>query len=155
MTNQQNSVRDVVQSQIQNILEAFQQVRHNNERAYTAYISHYDIFAGKIYRIIISFPKTRVASIELNGYQSPKFQINMGAPQGSVSSALLSIIFLNDFLSNQAQKLKFADDSSVIVTGKDSSDSFAIFQKICTDIEWCADWRMLVNGAKTELGLFN
>ena len=110
----------------------------------------------KMYQIIKSFLKTRVASIELNGYQSPKFQIVIGVPQGSVLSPLLFIIFLNDFLSNQAQKFKFADDSSLIATGKDPSELSAFLRKTCSDIEkWCADWRMLVNGGKTELILFN
>ena len=112
--------------------------------------------SGKMYQIIKSFLKTRVASIELNGYKSPKFQIDIGVPQGSVLSPLLFIIFLNAFLSNQAQKFKFADDSSLIATGKDPSELSAILRKTCSDIEkWWEDWRMLVNGAKTELILFN
>ena len=109
-----------------------------------------------MYLIIKSFLKTRVASIERNGYQSPKFQIDIGVPRESVLSPLLSIIFLNDFLSNQAQKFKFAEDSSLIVTGKDPSELSAILRKTCSDIEkWCVDWRMLVNGGKTELIFFN
>ena len=64
------------------------------------------------------------------------------------------MIFLNDFLSSQAQKFKFADDSSVIVTGKDPSELSVTLRKTCSDIE-AADWRMLVNGGKTELILFN
>ena len=96
--------------------------------------------SGKMYQIIKSLLKTRVASIELNGYKSPKLQINIGVPQGSVLSPLLFIIFLNDFLSNQAQKFKFADDSFLIATGKDPSELSAIFRKTCSNIEkWCAD----------------
>ena len=91
--------------------------------------------SGKMYQIMKSFLKTRVASIELNGYQSAKFQIDIGVPRGSVLSPLLFIIFLNDFLSNQAQKFTFADDSSLNVTGKDPSVLSAILQKTCSDIE--------------------
>ena len=102
-------------------------------------------FSGKMYQIIKSFLKTRVASIELNGYQSPKFQRDVGVPQGSVLSTLHFIIFLNDLLSSQAQKFEFADEGLS-----------AILRKTCSDIEkWCADWRMLVNGGKIELILFN
>ena len=96
-------------------------------------LEHY--ISGKMYHIIKSFLKTRVASIELNGYQSPKLQIDIGVPQESVLSPLLFIIFLNDFLSNQAQKFKFADDSSLTATGKDPSESSAILRKTCSDIE--------------------
>ena len=109
-----------------------------------------------MYQIIKSFLKTRVAYFELNGYQSPKFEIDIGVPQGSVMSPLLFIMFLNDFLSNQAQKFKFADDSSLIASGKDPSELSAIVRKTCSDIEkWCADWTMLGNGGKTELIPFN
>ena len=66
------------------------------------------------------------------------------------------MIFLNDFFGSQAQKFKFADDSSVIVTGKDPSELSVTLRKACSDIEkWSDDWRMLVNGGKTELFLFN
>ena len=78
--------------------------------------------SGKMYLIIKSFLKTGVASIELNGNQSPKFQIDIVVLQGSVLSPLLFNIFLNDFLSYEAQKFKFADDSSLIATGKDPSE---------------------------------
>ena len=64
--------------------------------------------------------------------------------------------FQKDLLSNQAQKFKFADDRSVIVTSEHSSDSSGILQKTCSDIEnGCADSRLLVNGAKGEIILFN
>ena len=96
--------------------------------------------SGKMYQIIKLFLKTKVASIELNRHQSPKFQIDIGVPQGSMLSPLLFIIFLNDFLSNQEQTFKFAHDSSLIVTGKDPSELSAILRKTCSDIEnWCAD----------------
>ena len=95
-------------------------------------------------------------SIELNGYQSPKFQINIGVPQGNVLSQLLFIIFLSYFLSNQAQKFTFAENSSVIVTGKDPSELSAILRKTCFDLEkWCAVWKISVIGGKTEVILFN
>ena len=71
-------------------------------------------------------------------------------------SPLLFIIFLNDFLSHQAQNFKFADNSSFIATGKDPLELSANLRETCSDIKkWCADWRMLVNGGKTELILFN
>ena len=67
--------------------------------------------SGKMYQIIKSFLKTRVASIELSGYKSPKFQIDIGVPQGSVLSPLLFIIFLNDFLTSSVIKLKLKNSS--------------------------------------------
>ena len=86
--------------------------------------------SGKMYQIIKSFLKTRVASIALNGYRSSKFQIHIDVPQEIVLSPLLFIIFLNNFLSDEAQKFKFADDSSLLVIGKDPSELSAILEKL-------------------------
>ena len=97
------------------------------------------------------FLKIRVAFIELNEYQSPKFQIDIGVPQGSLSSSSL-FIFLNDFVSNQAQKFKFANDISLIVKGKDPSELSAVLRQTCSDIEkWRVDGKMLVNEEKLNL----
>ena len=120
----------------------FKQLQHN--------------ISGKLYRIINLFSNTRVASSKMYGYEPPKFQISIGVLQGNMFWLLLSIIFLNNFLSNQTQKFKFADDSSVFVTGKFPSELSAILRKTCSDIERSfADWRMLVNWGKFELILSN
>ena len=96
--------------------------------------------SGKMYQIIKSFLKTRVASIALNGYQSSKFQIQIDVPQENVLSPLLFGIFLNDFLSYEAQKFKYADDSSLLVIGKGPSELSAIPRKTFSDTEkWCPD----------------
>ena len=62
-------------------------------------------------------------------------RLTLAFHKGSVVSPLLFIIFLNDFLGIQAQKFKFVDDSSLIVSGKDPSDLSAIFRKTCSDTE--------------------
>ena len=54
------------------------------------------------------------------------FQIDIGVPQGNALSPLFFIVFLNDLLSNQAEKFKCADAISLIVTCKGPSELSAI-----------------------------
>ena len=70
------------------------------------------------------------------------------------SSRLTMAFHREAFLNNQEHEIKFADNSSVIVTGEDPSELSAILRKPCSDIG-SGVWRMLVNGGKTDLIFFN
>ena len=80
----------------------------------------------------------------------------MGVPQGGVLSPLLFIIFLNDLLINEDCSFKLADDSSIVVTSVTTDDLRRKPALSCAGVErWCSSWRMVVNGGKTEILLFN
>ena len=71
-------------------------------------------------------------------------------------SPLLFIIFLDDFLINENCSFKFADDSSIVVTGENTYDLTRKLGLSSAGVErWCSTWRVAVNGGKTEIILFN
>ena len=95
------------------------------------------------------FLRSRKGQIHLDPYTSSLFGIHIGLPQGSVLSPVLFIIFISDFLSNSLKCLKFADDSSVLLSGQKTTK---LLKDTFSDIEmWCRRWRMAVNGSKNEI----
>ena len=83
-----------------------------------------------------------------NFFKSKCFVTKTRLPQGSVISPLLLATHTNSF--------KFADDTSVLVTGKNHEDLQVRLNSACRKIEsWHQKWTMVVNGSKTELMLLN
>ena len=111
---------------------------------------------GKMYDILKTFLKQREAYIVVNNIATDKFHIPVGLPQGSVLSPILFIFYLSDFLSEVSTKFKFADDSSALVSAPTTQALSLALNQICDYIhKWCKNWRMMVNGLKTEILLFN
>ena len=103
-----------------------------------------------------TFLKTRETYIELSDYKSPTIKKHIGVPQGSVLSPLLIIIHLNDVLDTEQCHFNFADDSAILLKGSDTDDIVSKLRYSCRKIEnWCKQWRIGVNGSKTELILMN
>ena len=112
--------------------------------------------SGKTLNIINIFFRNRKVFIQISNFKSQCFVTKTGLPQGSVLSPLLFIIYINDLLSTCLNSFKFADDTSVLVTGKNFEDLQVRLNSTCREIEsWCRKWRMVVNGSKTELMLLN
>ena len=102
----------------------------------------------KMIKMIDVFLRSRNGQIHPDPYTSPLFGIHIGLPQRRVFSPVLFIIFISDFLSNSLKCFKFADDSSVLLSGQKITKSL---KDTCSDIEmWCRRWRRAVNGSKTE-----
>ena len=94
--------------------------------------------------------------IQISNFKSECFVTKPELPQGSVISPLLMIIYINDLLATHKNSFKFAEDTSVLVTGKNVEDLQVRLNSVCREIEsWCRKWRMVVNGSKTELILLN
>ena len=103
-----------------------------------------------------TFLKTREAYIELPDYKSPTFTIHIGVPQGRFLSPLLFITYLNDFFDTEPCHFNFADDGAILLQGSDTEDLVSKLRHSCRNNEnWCKQWRMGVNGSKTELILMN
>ena len=112
--------------------------------------------SGKKYDILKTFLKQREAYIVVNNIATDKFHNPVGLPQGSVLSPISFIFYLSDFLSEVSTKFKFADDSSALVSAPTTQELSLALNQISDCIhKWCKNWRMMVNGLKTEILLFN
>ena len=75
---------------------------------------------GKVWSWISDFLTDRTARCYLKGRHRVEFFTFVGLPQGSVIYPILFIIFLQDiFRGISCQKVKFADDGTIWVTGTD------------------------------------
>ena len=95
-----------------------------------------------------AFIRSRKGQINLDTYTSPLFSIHIGLQQGSVLSTVRFISFISDFLSNSRRRFKFADGSSVLLSGQKTTESQ---KNTCLDIEMCCrPWSMAIKGSKTN-----
>ena len=98
--------------------------------------------------------QNRKVFIRISNYKPECFVTKTGLPQSSVISPLLFIIYINDFSATHLNSFKIADNTSVLVTGKNLEDLQVRLNS--REIElWYRKWRMVVNGSKPELMLLN
>ena len=111
---------------------------------------------GKIWSWISDFLSDRTARCYLKGSHGVEFFTFVGLPQGSVISPILFIIFLQDiFRGISCQKVKFADDGTIWVTGTDPTYlSTNIEENLHKLLQNTLKWRMNISIAKTEICLF-
>ena len=79
--------------------------------------------------------------------------INCGVSQGSTLGPLLFSIFINDVTSivKQLQLKRYADDTAVIYSGKNSTDISNILNSELIDIkQWLDNSKLTLNITKTK-----
>ena len=111
---------------------------------------------GKVWSWISDFLSDRTARCYLKGSHGVEFFTFVGLPQGSVISPILFIIFLQDiFRGISCQKVKFADDGTIWVTGTDPTYlSNIIEDNLHKLLLNTLKWRMNISIEKTEICLF-
>ncbi|KAF6040161.1 MAP3K7 [Bugula neritina] len=112
---------------------------------------------GNYLHVIDSFLTKREISLKINNHIHPATKCQIGLPQGSVLSPLLFIIYIRDMLSSiDGTGLQYADDCTVLMTGKDSSELQIRIENNCQQIQtWMDRWNLLINYQKTEIVVFN
>ncbi|XP_061773774.1 probable RNA-directed DNA polymerase from transposon BS isoform X1 [Nerophis ophidion] len=103
-----------------------------------------------------SYLEGRKQVVEVNSTMSPPLSVSCGVPQGSILGPLLFLIYVNDMPSAcHCELFLFADDSALLVSGKDKSQVEQILSaellNICT---WLADNKLSIHLGKTESILF-
>ena len=119
--------------------------------------------SGAFLRLISCFLNNRSVTLKVNNFIGHRRRVGrFGLPQGSVLSPLLFIIYVADLLENvhsvsstvdnsSAMLFKYADDGSIMVATKSTSDSFKLMQEICDRLTaWCRRWRLVINCSRNK-----
>ena len=110
-------------------------------------------------RIIASFLQCRKATL-CHGTGSFSVNLHAGCPQGSVLSAFLWLVLINDVLELRFDyvhlTLAYADDLTLAVTHRDPATATAQLQDICTEVvKWSKTVDLSINTQKTTFMLLS
>lgn len=103
-----------------------------------------------------SYLSDRSQIVDVNGTHSESKEISCGVPQGSILGPLLFLLYVNDMpASVNCKLLLYADDSALIVPGK---DVLSIEQTLTSELkevcEWLIENKLSIHLGKTESILF-
>lgn len=103
-------------------------------------------------RIIKHFLRNRSFAIRLDGHITEKFNMEYGAPQGSVLSPTLFNIYLNDIPTHPHIKItQFADDTTLHYTHDKPVIAQKYFNWYLTEMcEYFRNWKLMLSENKTE-----
>ena len=112
---------------------------------------------GRIWQWIKDFLTDRSARINMSGVKGVDFSTAIGIPQGSVISPLLFSLFIADWYKNvKSESVKFADDGTVWMSGKDWPELMEILKEDFKEIiQWATKWRLKLSIVKTEFCMFS
>ena len=109
-------------------------------------------FPAAYIKLMHSFLNDRSFHVKYNNVHSNSFIINAGVPQGSILSPLLFNIFTSDFPTTPlTHTALYADDTAILAVDKNLPDLALALQKHISLIEqWCSQWKVKLNIAKTN-----
>ena len=103
-----------------------------------------------------SYLNCRTQIVNVNQVDSDPLSVSCGVPQGSILGPLLFLCYVNDMASSvDCKLLLYADDSALLVSGKDPD---CIADKLGKELESCRQWlvdnKLSLHLGKTECMLF-
>ena len=104
-----------------------------------------------------SYLTNRTMFVDIGGVNSSTKEMNIGLPQGSVSSPYLFSIYVNDMYkaSNKLKFIHFADDTTVFMSGNNLQNLCEeVSTELCKVWEWLKCNRLSLNANKTSFMLF-
>ena len=112
---------------------------------------------GKLWTWINTFLSHREAHCVVNKFTGNWFQTGIGHLKGSVISPILFNVFIKDIFSQtKSDKIKFADDGNIWITGKEPTSLETEIQKDLESIhKWTKKWRINMNIEKNEYCVFS
>ena len=102
----------------------------------------------------LSSPKQ---TVNINGTSSEFLDLSCGVPQGSLLCPLLYLCYSNDMeISVKCNLLSYADDSVIVVSGKDpNSISKTLGVELTSCNQWLIDSNRSLHVGKTECLIFS
>ena len=113
----------------------------------------------KLCRWLSDFLVGRDIQVKIECFLSPKVYPKAGTPQGSNSSPLLFLIYVNDMPNpthHQTNKSQFADYAGQWAVSKNIDLAAEYLQRDLDKLaRWCAKWRIKLNPEKTKVIIFS
>ena len=117
-------------------------------------LNHYHLHADVI-RLLENYLSKRSIRVRVNKELSKRNPLgNVSVPQGSCLGPLLFIIYINDLshLRTNSKKWLFADDTTLVIDGKDINEMKENLQHDLSKItEWLKYNRLIINLSKTHI----
>ena len=144
---------DITHGIFLDVKSAFDKVWHKSILAKLEQIN----IRGKLFNLFQSYLCNRQQVAVVDGKISAKKEVQARIPQGNRLGPLLFIIYINDITENfESDILIFADDTSLLATGKNTKITAAILNCDLNSIsEWAKKWKVNFNADKSEEIIFS